>query len=166
MQLHIADLTTERQWRAAIGADQARFEKLLGLFTASYGDLFGHSVAQRQADLEVTPSLQSEQELRFFTLFSLKAGLTYDVLGFVSGRDAAKAKRNQTLGLQVVEAGLRTVDCLPQRRFAKAAEFAEYFEHEATLSCDGGEPRSQRPSETAAQKEHYSGKKSATPAKR
>jgi len=56
MQLQISDLTPERQWRAAIGADQARFEKLLGLFTASYCDLFGHAVAQRQADLEVSPS--------------------------------------------------------------------------------------------------------------
>jgi len=81
MKLQIADLTTKRQWRAAIGADRARFEKLLGVFTASYGELFGHSVAPRQADLEVRPSLQSEQELLFFTLFSLKAGLTYDVLG-------------------------------------------------------------------------------------
>jgi hypothetical protein len=79
MKLQISDLTTERQWRATIGADQARFEKLLVWFTASYGELFGHSVAHRQADLEVTPSLQSEQELLFFTLFSLKAGLTYDV---------------------------------------------------------------------------------------
>ena len=79
MKLQISDLTTERQWRAAIGADQARFMKLLALFTASYEDRFGHSVAQRQAKLEVTPSLQSEQELLFFTLFSLKAGLTYDV---------------------------------------------------------------------------------------
>jgi hypothetical protein len=91
MKLQISDLTTERQWRAAIGTDQARFVKLLALFTASYGDLFGHSVAQRQADLEVTPSLQSEQELLFFPLFSFKAGLTYDVLGFVSGRAAANA---------------------------------------------------------------------------
>jgi hypothetical protein len=79
MKLQISDLTTERQWRAAIGADQARFEKLLVLFTASYGELFGKSVAQRQAAREVTPSLESEQELLFFTLFSLKAGLTYDV---------------------------------------------------------------------------------------
>jgi hypothetical protein len=79
MKLQISDLTTERQWRAAIGADQARFVKLLALFTASYEELFGHSVAQRQADLEVTPRLQSEQELVFFTLFSLKVGLTYDV---------------------------------------------------------------------------------------
>jgi len=166
MKLHISDLTTERQWRAAIGANQARFEQLLMLFTTSYRELFGHSVAQRQADLEVTPSLQSEQELLCFTLFSLKAGLTYEVLGFVSGMDAANAKRNQTLGLQVLEECLRTADCLPQRRFATAAEFAEYFQHEETLIFDGVEQRIQRPSDNEAQKDHYSGKKSATPSKR
>jgi hypothetical protein len=166
MKLQISDLTTERQWRAAIGADHARFAKLRGLFTASYGDLFGHSVGQRQAERAVPPSLQSEQELRFFTLFRVKAGLTYDVLGVVSGRDAANAKRNQTLGLQVVEAGLRTVDGLPQRRFANAAEFAEYFQHEETVIFDGVEQRSQRPSENEAQKDPYSGKKRAIPSKR
>ena len=165
MKLQIADLTTERQWRAAIGADQARFVKLLGLFTASYEELFGHSVAQRQADFEGTPSLQSEQELLFFTLFSLKAGLTYDVLGFVSGMDAANAKRNQALGLQVLEQALRTAQCLPQRRFANAAEFAEYYQHEEPLIFDGVEQRIQRPRAIEAQKEHYSGKKSATPSK-
>ena len=49
MKLQISDLTTERQWRAATAADQARFEKLLGLFSASYWARFGHSVADRQA---------------------------------------------------------------------------------------------------------------------
>ena len=165
MKLQISDLTTERQWRAAIGADQARFAKLLGLFTASYRELFGHSVAQRQADLAVTPSLQSEQELLFFTLFSLKAGVTYDVLGFVSGMDAANAQRHQTLGLQVWEECLRTAHCLPQPTFANAAEVAEYFQHEETLIFDGVEQRIQRPGENEAQRDHYSGKKSATPSK-
>lgn len=166
MKLPIADLTTERQWRATLGVDRARFEKLLVLFTASYSALFGHSVADRQADLEVTPSLETEQELLFFTLFSLKVGLTYDVLGFVSGMDAANAKRNQTLGLQVLEQALRTAHCLPQRTFANAAEFAEYFRHEETLIFDGIEQRIQRPKENEAQKDHYSGKKSAIPSKR
>ena len=166
MKLQIADLRTERQWRAAIGADQARFEKLLVLFTASYLALFGHSVAHRQADLAVTPSLQSEQELLFFTLFSVKAGFTYDVLGFVSGMDAAHAKRNQTLGLQVVEACLRTADCWPKRTFATAAEFAAYCQHEETLIFDGIEQRIQRPGDNEVQKDHYSGKKSVTPSKR
>jgi hypothetical protein len=166
MKLQISDLTTERQWRAAIGADQSRFEKLLVLFTASYEELFGHSVAQRQAELEVMPSLESEQELLFFTLFSLKAGLTYDVLGFVSGMDAANAKRNQTLGLQVLEQALRTAQCLPKRQFTNAAEFADYCQHEETLIFDGIEQRIQRPGENETQKDHYSGKKSATPSKR
>ena len=136
------------------------------MFTASYRALFGHSVADRHADLEVAPRLESEQELLFFTLFSLKVGLTYDVLGFVSGREAANAKRNQTLGLQVLEQALRTAHCLPQRTFATAADFAADLQHEETLIFDGMEPRIQRPGETAVQKDHYSGKKSATPSTR
>jgi hypothetical protein len=79
MKLPIAALTSERQWRAVIGVDPARFEKLLVWFPTSYGELFGHAGADRQAELEVTPSLQSEHELLFFTLLSLKAGLPDDV---------------------------------------------------------------------------------------
>ena len=125
MKLKISDLKTDRQWRAATGFDQARFEKLLVLFTASYLNLYGKSVVQRQADIEVTPSLGSEEELLYFTLFSLKAGLTYDLLGLVCGMDASNAKRNQGLGLQVLEQSLATADCLPKREFKDTAEFAE-----------------------------------------
>jgi hypothetical protein len=79
--------------------------------------------------------------------------------------DAGNAKRNQALGLQVLEQALRTAQGLPQRRLANAAEFAEYYQHEETLIFDGVEQRIQRPSEIEAQKDHYSGKKSATPSK-
>jgi hypothetical protein len=80
--------------------------------------------------------------------------------------DAANAKRNQTLGLQVLEQALRTAHCLPRRTFANAGEFAEYFQHEETLSFDGIEQRIQRPRDNETQKDHYSGKKSAIPSKR
>jgi hypothetical protein len=162
MKLKLSDLKTERQWRAATGLDQLRFENLLGLFTSSYLSLYGQPVADRQADLEVTPSLSSEAELLFFTLFSLKAGLTYDLLGLVCGMDAANAKRNQQLGLRVLEQTLATAGCLPKRGFKDAAEFAEYLEQEETLIFDGTEQRTQRPNDDGAQKENYSGKKSAT----
>ena len=165
MKLPISDLTTDRQGRAAIGADQARVVKLLAVFTASYEALFGHAVAQRQAELEGPPSLQSEQEVLVFPLFSLQAGLTYDVLGGVSGREAANAKRNQALGRQVLEQAVRTAQGLPQRRLANAAEFAESSQHEEAVIFDGGEPRLQRAREIEAQKDHYSGKKSAPPSK-
>jgi len=135
------------------------------LFTASYLNLYGKSVAERQAEIEVTPSLTSEAELLFFTLFSLKAGLTYDLLGLVCGLDAANAKRNQALGLRVLEQSLARAGCLPKREFKDAAEFAAYLKNEKTLIFDGTEQRTQRPNDDGAQKENYSGKKSATPPK-
>ena len=110
-------------------------------------------------------SLRSEEELLFFTLFSLKVGLTYDVLGFVSGMDGSNAKRNQTLGLTVLEHALEAAQCLPRRKFKDAAEFAESLLPEKTLIFDGLEQRMQRPSDDEAQRDPYSGKKSATRSK-
>lgn len=162
MKLQISDLNTDREWSAATGCTQTQFEKLLVLFTASYLELYQKPVAERHAEIGVTPCLTSEEELLFFTLFSLKVGLTYDVLGFVSGMDGSNAKRNQTLGLTVLEHALKKADCLPRRKFKDAAEFAECFQQEETLIFDGVEQRVQRPNDDAAQSDCYSGKKSAT----
>jgi hypothetical protein len=161
VKLQKSDLKTERQWRAATGFDQAQFEKLLEMFTKSYLTLFGKSVADRHSGLEITPHLSSEEELLFFTLFSLKSGLTYDLLGFVSGMDASNAKRNQELGLRVLTHALKEANCLPAREFKNAEEFAKYLVKEDTLIFDGTEQRVQRPSDQEVQKDHYSGKKSA-----
>lgn len=160
MKLQIADLTTDRQWCAATGFTAAQFAKLLALFTQSYLELYGQTVATRQTELEVTPTLTSEQELLFFTLFSLKAGLTYDLLGFVSGMNASNAKRNQQLGLEVLQHTLAAAQCLPRRAFQDAAEFKLYLQNEPTIIFDGLEQRMQRPDENEAQRDFYSGKKS------
>ena len=165
MKLQISDLTTERKWRAATGTTPAKFEKLLCLFTASYLELYGKTVTQRQAESTKTPSLQSEQELLYFTLFSLKAGLTYDLLGLVCGVDGSNAQRNQHLGLQVLQHALAQAECLPARTFASAEEFAAYFQQEEELLLDGVEQRVQRLRQHEAQKDCYSGKKSATRSK-
>lgn len=163
MQLKISDLTTPRQWGAVTGLTSNQFKQLLVLFTQSYLALFGKTVAQRQAALEVTPSLKSEAELLLFTLFSVKAGLTYDALGFVSGMNASNAYRNQQLGLQVLEHALSTAQCLPKREFKDAAALAAYLQNEPEVIFDGLEQRIQRPHDDAAQRDFYSGKKSATP---
>ena len=159
MKIKIADLKSDRDWRAATGYDKTRFEKLLVIFTASYLFLFGESVATRQAEIEVTPSLPSEEDLLLFTLFSLKSGLTYDLLGLVCGMNVSNAKRNQELGLQVLKHALETAACLPKREFKDAAEFAEYVKNEQSLIFDGTEQRMQRPGDDEVQKDHYSGKK-------
>jgi hypothetical protein len=159
MRLQISDLTTPRQWAAVTGFTQAQFEKLLVLFTQSYFEFFGHTVAERQAELEVTPSLTSEQDLLLFTLFRLKGGLTYDALGFVCGMDASNAKRNQQLGLEILERALSAAQCLPRREFKDAAEFAACLKNETTVIIDGLEQSMQRPNDDAVQRNFYSGKK-------
>ena len=160
MKLQLADLTTDRQWCAATGYTAAQFAKLLTLFTQSYFELYGQTVAQRQADLEISPTLTSEEELLFFTLFSLKAGLTYDLLGFVSGMDSSNAKRNQQLGLDVLQHTLAAAQCLPRRAFKDAPEFQRSLQNEPTLIFDGLEQRIQRPHENEVQRDFYAGKKS------
>jgi hypothetical protein len=161
MKLAIKELKTKRQWRAATGLEERQFTKLLRLFHVSYAQKYGASVAARQAEIEVTPSLQTEEELLFFTLFSLKCGLTYDLLGLVCGMDGSNAKRNQELGLAVLKATLEAAGCGPQRGFQSAEEFAQCLKKEKTLLLDATEQRIQRPSDEEEQKMTYSGKKKA-----
>lgn len=159
MKLQLADLKTERQWRAATGLDESRFQQLVGLFQTAYQSLYGQTVEERQSLIKVTPSLTSEAELLYFTLFSLKSGLTYDLLGLVCGMDSANAKRNQELGVKVLQQALEAVSCVPKREFRSVQEFEEYLKKESTLILDGTEQRIQRPQESEEQKECYSGKK-------
>ena len=162
MKLQITDLKTERQWRAATGFDESRFQRLLGLFQTAYESLYRQTVEERHALIEVTPSLTSEAELLYFTLFSLKSGLTYDLLGLVCGMDGAKAKRNQELGVKVLQKALTTAGCVPKRECKSVQEFEAYLRKESTLILDGTEQRIQRPQEVEEQQACYSGKKKGT----
>jgi len=108
------------------------------------------------------PTITSYDDLLFFTLFSLKSGLRYDLLGFVSGMDGSNAKRNQTLGLEVLKNALAKLAVLPKRNFETSQEFKEYFEQHKTLILDATEQRVQRPQANDVQKTFYSGKKKHT----
>ena len=101
--------------------------------------------------------------LLFFTLFSLKSGLTYDILGFVFKLDVSNAKRNQVLGLEVLKRALGDAGLLPKREFASPEEFGAYFNGHKSIILDGTEQRMQRPSDNEDQKAFYSGKKNRIP---
>ena len=103
--------------------------------------------------------IKTEEELLFFTLFSFKANLTYDLLGLVSGMDGSNAKRNQELGIAVLKEALAQTGHAPKREFATVAEFEAYFQEYETLLVDGTEQRKQRPGNKEEQKDCYSGKK-------
>jgi len=160
MKIGVSDLTTDRKWRSALGLDKERFNSLLKLFSDSYEELFEESIETKQSyNPSNNSKITSYEDLLFFTLFSLKSGLTYDLLGLVTGIDGSNAKRNQELGIKILKNGLDKMGVLPKREFENVEEFKSYFSKENELIIDGIEQRMQRPSDNETQKEHYSGKK-------
>ena len=163
MKLSTTDLKTERQWRSATGLDKRRFQLLLSFFEKAYQEKFGQSLHERQSECPDKPHLTSYEDLLLFTLFSLKSGLTYDLLGLVTGMDGSTAKRSQDLGLSVLQHTLLMTGHAPKREFKSPEEFQDYFERHKTVIIDATEERTKRPGEQQYQKDMYSGKKNPTP---
>lgn len=159
MKISITDLTTERKWRSATGYDQKIFRKLLSIFEETHLKIFGKTVPEREAESPKESVIKTAEDLLLFTLFSLKCGLTYDLLGLVIGMDSSNAKRNQVKGVTVLKSILNDKGYAPVRSFETVEEFEEYFRQYDTLIIDGEEEPIQRPSNKDAQKENYSGQK-------
>jgi len=158
MKIKVSELTTERKWRASTGMNKERFYKLLGNFEESYKETYGKSIADKQAsEKRFEFCISDEEELLYFTLFSLKSGLTYDLLGLVCGMNGASAKKNQAIGLKVLEQALK--DYMPKRKIKTKKDFEKLFEGNEELLIDATEQPKQRPSDKEEQKNHYSGKK-------
>jgi hypothetical protein len=163
MKISIQDLKTPRQWRSALGCDAHHFAQLLLVFRRAYEALHEMQLADRMVIHPNGTRMKDEEDLLFFTLFSCKSGLTYDVLGLVCGLDGATAKRRQDEGLAVLREALRLANCLPEREFQSPAELQRYFSKRRAVLLDATEFATQRPQEKAAQKAQYSGKKNVTP---
>ena len=107
MKMQLSELTTERKWRAATGLDEKRFYKLLERFKIAYEGLYKKSIEQKQeAEKHFEFCISNEEEWLYFTLFSLKSGLTYDLLGLVCGMNTSSAEKNQVKGLKVLTKAL------------------------------------------------------------
>lgn len=145
MKLSIADLRTDRHWRSATGLDQPRFHKLLALLPAAYQQVYGQSIQQRQQECPDEPALSTYEELLLFTLFSLKSGLSFDLLGFTTGLDGSTAKRNQDIGLLVIKTALSQSGHLPKTHFDNVESFKASFKDKGPVLIDATEQRTQRP---------------------
>lgn len=162
MQLTTENLKTPRQWRAVLGCDAHHFQELLLIFRAAYYTLYKAQLADRMLLNPIGSRIASEEELLFFTLFSCKSGLTYDVLGHVCGMDGATAKRRQEEGLAVLREALEKGGHLPDREFSSPGELQRYFMKRRAVLLDATEFATQRPQEKQAQQQRYSGKKNDT----
>jgi hypothetical protein len=162
MKFTVLDLKNDRQWRAAIGMSKEQFSLLIMPFKKSYLDTYKAELKERKVDVNIGYCIENEEELLLFTLFSLKSGLTYDVLGIVCGMNASNAKRNQGIGLDILRKTLSELNHLPSRKLPTVKAFNKYFSDEKELLIDVTEQTIQRPHHNEKQKEHYSGKKKRT----
>ena len=152
MKISIQDLRTPRHWRSALGCDAHHFAQLLVVFRRAYAELHEMQLAERMVIHPTGTRMKDEEDLLFFTLFSCKSGLTYDVLGLVCGLDGATAKRRQDEGLAVLREALRLANCLPEREFQSPAELQRYFSKRWVVLVDATEFATQRPQQKATQK--------------
>lgn len=158
MKMQLSELTTERKWRSATGLNKDLFYVLLEYFKLAYKEIHGKTIEQKQeAEKRFDFCISNEEELLYFVLFSLKSGLTYDLLGLVCGMNASSAQKNQVKALKVLEKALGKY--MPARTIETKEEFDKLFSDVEEFIIDATEIPKQRPSDKEKQKEYYSGKK-------
>lgn len=163
MKTSYTEIKTDRQWRSTTGVSKKQFVVLSELFKAEYVLLFGKTKAENNLDSPQQVQIESEEDLLFMILFSLKTGMTEDVLGLVFGIERSTFSKNRAIALRVLTSSLNRIGVLPKREFKDVEEFEEYMKEHPELLIDGTENRVQRPHNQSIQKEYYSGKKNVTP---
>lgn len=163
MAISHQDIRSDRQWRSSTGLNAAQFSKLSELFEKAYEEMFGESLTDRQNTSTASSRFQSYEELLFFGLYSIKSGLTYDLLGLSFNLSPSNVYEMQALSLSVIQAALELGGYMPKRMYATEEEFKEHWKTEGDIMVDATEQRRQRPGNQDAQRLDYSGKKKHTP---
>lgn len=94
MAISYQDIQTKRQWKASTGLSEDQFHRLAALFGEAYEDLFGESISERQSQSTEQATFTTYEDLLFFGLYSIKSGLTYDLLGLSFGLSPSNAHAN------------------------------------------------------------------------
>lgn len=163
MSLSYKKIRDNRQWRSATGLTELQFTKLTSEFKSVYEEFLGESIIDRTNNSSNESRFRSYEELLFYLLYSIKSGLTYDLIGLSFDIDRGSAFRIQTFGLRILEMTLYHLDFMPKRFFEDLDDFKrEMSEHEQII-LDASEQRRQRPQNQDDQKDDYSGKKNRTP---
>ena len=153
---HIRD---DRQWRAATGLNKNQFYDLVESFKITYEDFLGQSIETSQTNSTNSPKLNTYEDFLFFILYSIKSGLTYDLLGLSFDMDRAGVFRHQTFGLRILEMSLQRLGHMPKRFYESLEDFKAHTSKQEQIILDASEQRRQRPQDQEDQKEDYSGKK-------
>lgn len=162
MAISYKDIRNDRQWKAGTGLSEQQFLKLAKIYGETYEQIFGVTIIERQGNSTSESTFKTYEDMLFFLLFSIKSGLTYDLLGLTFGLNGANAYQNQALGLRVLRAALERGGHMPKRLYESVEEFKEHWAEESEILMDVTEQRRQRPGNQQDQKDNYSGKKKPT----
>lgn len=97
-----------------------------------------------------------------FILMYLKTYPTFDVMGFLTGRQRSKCQYSVANLLPVLEMALGKHLVLPKRKISSPEEFFTLFPEIKEVFLDGTERRTQKPRDRKRRNKLYSGKKKAT----
>ena len=162
MAISYKDIRSERQWKASTGMNQSQFEKLAGMFAATYQDIYGGPFGERDEKSTNTSAFKTCEDLLFFGLYSFKSGLGFDLLALSFGISSSTAWQYQSLVIRVLKSTLVKNGHAPVRGFEDVTDFKAYLQEETTILIDVTEQRIERPADQEVQKGDYSGKKKPT----
>ena len=106
--------------------------------------------------------LPNDMDKLVFILMYLKVYPTFDVMGFLTGRERSKCQASVVHFLPVLEMALGRQLVLPKRKITSPEEFFRLFPEAREVFIDGTERRTQRPKSLKRRKKLYSGKKKTT----
>jgi hypothetical protein len=151
----------ERLMRAMTGLNRKAFEELLTSFDQAYQHKQRQSKVNRQRAVGGgrKATLGTSRDKLFYILLYCKCYPTFDLMSVLFSFDRSCAWDWVHGLMPILEQALGHKQALPERKLRSMAEFWSRFPEVKTVILDGTERPMQRPKETQAQKENYSGKK-------
>lgn len=149
--------------KALIGMSQAEFQALLPAFQQAW-HITHKTIPNRQRAVGggKKGKIPTIADKLAFILLYLKCYPTYDLLGFLTGRDRTRCCRSVQTLLPVLEMALGRHLVLPKRKIHSPEEFFRLFPEAREVFLDGTERRVEKPKNLKKRRKLYSGKKKTT----
>lgn len=152
-----------RLCKALTGLSKLEFDALLPGFTQSWQVIHASKEnRQRKIGGGKKGKLPTMADKLAFVLLYLKCYPTFDLLGFLTGRERTRSCRSVQTLLPVLEMALGRQLVLPKRKISSVEEFFNTFPEAKEVFIDGTERPVQKSKKLKKRNKLYSGKKKGT----
>ena len=152
-----------RLCKALTGLTKAEFDALLPGFTNAWQIIHATKKGrQRKVGGGKKGKLPTMADKLAFVLLYLKCYPTFDLLGFLTGRERTRCCRSVQTLLPVLAMTLGRQLVLPKRKISSVEEFFKTFPEAKEVFVDGTERPVQKPKKLKKRNKLYSGKKKGT----